>query len=154
VKIPRNLRCKSVKPAACNSRKKRLSPFLTIIRSNQRMKVARRTQHCVQTVAVCALEVAAIHPVVCFQVADDRLNGLPTFEHLPFLIGLRFELAPVFDVDARISLFYAPVAQVDIDGFRFHAGRLHQDAGLLEMLVQCVAVIRVAGKAACAYRSD
>jgi hypothetical protein len=62
VKIPRNLRRKSVKPA--------------IMRSNQRMKVARRAQHCVQTVAVCAFEVAAIHPVVCFQVADDRLNDL------------------------------------------------------------------------------
>ena len=86
VKIPRNLRCKSVKPATCNSRKKS-SIFFDDHPQQPADVVARRAQHRVQTVAVCAFEVAAIHSVVCFQVADDRLNGLPAFEHLLFLIG-------------------------------------------------------------------
>ena len=76
MKISRNLRCKSIKPATCNSRKK-TQLFLTIIRNNQRMEVARRAQHRVQTITVCAFEMATIHPVVCFQVANDQLNKLP-----------------------------------------------------------------------------
>ena len=107
------------------------------------MEVARRAQHRVQTITVCAFEVATIHPVVCFQVADDQLNGLPAFEHLLFLLSQRLELAAVLNVDVQVDLVHAPVAQVDIGGFRLHAG-------LFKLLVQCVAVIRVAKESACA----
>ncbi len=103
-----------------------------------------------QTVTVCAFEVAAIHSVACFQLADDRINGLPAFEHLLFLLIKCLELAGASTSSTGVGLVQAPVAQVDIDDFRLHASRLHQDAGLLELLVQCVAVIVVAGERACA----
>jgi hypothetical protein len=56
-KIPRNLRSKSVKPAASNSRKKRPSPFFDDHPQQPADVVARRAQHRVQTVAFCAFEV-------------------------------------------------------------------------------------------------
>lgn len=89
---------------------------------------------------------AAVHPVVCLQVSNDGLNGLSAFEKLLFFIRQAFELAPVFDVNAQVVLVYATVAQVDASGFRLRAGRLHQDAGLLHLFVQCVPVIRVTRK--------
>jgi hypothetical protein len=42
--------------------------------------------------------VAPVHSVVCFQVADDRLNGLPAFEQFSFLFCHAFKLAAVLDV--------------------------------------------------------
>lgn len=90
VKIPHNLRCKSVKsilPAACNSRKKMAQSFFDDHPQQPANVADRLAQHGVQTVTVHAFEVAAIHPVVRFEVADDRVNGLPALEHLLFLLG-------------------------------------------------------------------
>ena len=81
-----------------------------------------------------------------FQVADYWFDVLPAFERLLFSIVHRFGFAPVLDVDAQVVLAHAPVAKVDVDGFGLYSEGLHQDAGLLDLLVQCVAVVRVAGE--------
>jgi virulence-associated protein VagC len=47
--------------------------------------VTRRAQHRMQSVALCTLQVTAVHPVFFLQVPDDRLDRLPPLEQLPFL---------------------------------------------------------------------
>ncbi len=85
--------------------------------------------------------------VVCFQVADDRLNGLPAFGKFSFLLRHAFKLAAVLDVYILVVLLQSSVARVNDGRFWHHTGSLHQDAGLLNLFIQGVAVVRVASKA-------
>lgn len=74
---------------------------------------------------------------------DDQLNCLPAFEHLLFLIVHRFKLAAVLDVDVMGLLVHATVAQVVIDSLGFNPVACTK---MLNLLVQCAAIVRVAGK--------
>ena len=90
--------------------------------------VACSAQYRVQTVTERCLEVAAVHAVIGFEVADDGLDGLSAFEVFLLLLRQALELAPVLDADARVVLLHTPVAQVCVDRLRLNAQVLHQDA--------------------------
>ena len=89
---------------------------------------------------------AAVHGVISFVVPDGRLDRLASFEQSALFIGEPLVLAPVFDLDARVVLVNAPVAQVCVNHLGLNAQPLHQDGALLDLLVHAVAVIRVTGK--------
>lgn len=78
---------------------------------------------------------------------DDRRDRLASFEQPALFIRQPLVLAPVFDLDARVVLVHAPVAQVGIHHFGLDAHALHQDGALLDLLVHGVPVIRIAWKA-------
>jgi hypothetical protein len=77
-------------------------------------------------------------------MADDRFDRLSSFEGLLFIVRQALEFPAVLDIDVQVFLVYAAVAQLDVGGFGFHTGRLHQDGRLLHLHVQRVAVIRIA----------
>jgi hypothetical protein len=85
------------------------------------------------------------------EVPDDRLDRLASFEQPAFFIGQPLVLAPVFDLNARVLLVHAPVAQVGIHHLGLDAQALHQDGALLNLLVHRVTVIWVTGKAPCTH---
>jgi hypothetical protein len=105
-----------------------------------------RAQHRVQRVTRAADEPAAVHAVVALGVTDHRLDGLPAFEPAPLQRGQRLVLAPVDDLHARVVGVHAPVAQVNDRRGWLHTDVLQQRVGLLELLGQRVAVVRVAGE--------
>src|SRR5690606_1005490 len=82
--------------------------------------VARRAQHCVQPVAVFALQVTAVHPVICLQVSDDRLDGLAALELPSFLCRQALGLAPVHYAYTRIVGIDAPDREGDDRNFHVH----------------------------------
>ena len=102
-------------------------------------------------VAFGTLEVAAIHPVICLQVADDRFDGLAPLEQFAFLLGQALGFTPVLDAHRRIVLIYPAIGKVDVHRGGFHACVLHQNLGLLELLVERVPVKRVLHKASGAH---
>jgi len=55
-----------------------------------------------QLVAFFTLKVAAIHPVIRFQMTDNRLNGLSAFQLLSFQRRQPFGLAPMHNANLRI----------------------------------------------------
>lgn len=69
------------------------------MRSNQRMLKPAMHSTAVQTIAVLSLEVASIHPVVHFQVADDGFDRLSSFESLHFVVRQALKFAAVLDVN-------------------------------------------------------
>ncbi len=85
--------------------------------------------------------------MVGLYVSDRRLDGLVYFEHPAFFIVQPLVLAPVLDLNARVFLIHTPVAHVGVDHLGLDAYALHQDDTLLDLLMYCVPVIRVAGKA-------
>lgn len=52
----------------------------------------------------------------------------------------------MLDLDTWVVLVPASVTQVNVSRFESHSGRLHQDARLLNLLMQRVAVVGVARK--------
>ena len=102
-----------------------------------------RAQHRLQTVALCAQEVTALHPVLSLKVAH---HGLAALEVFVFFIGDWLELALLFDCDIAISLVYSPAAQTHVSIFWTTASSLHQDAGLLHSLFRGGSVTGVGGK--------
>src|SRR5690606_18531130 len=60
------------------------TPRLSFKRSPGR-RAAKASQNRLQPVAVFALQVTAVHPVICLQVSDDRLDGLASLELSSFL---------------------------------------------------------------------
>ncbi len=101
-----------------------------------------------QCIAFCAFDVAAVRSVIRFEVPNDRLECLPSFEQPAFFIGQPLVLAPAFDLNVRVVLVHTPVTQVCVHHLGFHARALHHDGALLDLLVHGVPVIRVSGKGA------
>ena len=77
-------------------------------------------------------------------MADDGLDGLAPLEQLSLLFADPLGLAPVHDVHTGQVRVYAPVAQIHEGRRWFGCAVLHQDRGLLQLLGQSVAVVRVA----------
>lgn len=92
------------------------------------------------------LQPAALHPVVRLQVSDGRLHSLASFEPSLFCLAHRLDLAPVDDVHARVGRFnlFAPVAQVHHDLLWLDLEVLQQDAALLHLGRQNMAIVGVA----------
>ena len=65
-----------------------------------------------QFVPSLALEVAALHAVICLEVPNDRLNGLASFEQPSVFFADELGLASVHDAHIRIVCIHTPVAQV------------------------------------------
>lgn len=65
--------------------------------------VARRAQHGMQLVAFFTLKVAAIHPVIRFQMTDNRFNGLSAFQLLSFQRRQPFGFASVFGFKTQLA---------------------------------------------------
>ena len=82
------------------------------------------------------------------QMPDGRLHCLPAFEPVSLLGGQALELAPVDDLNARVVRIHAPEAQVYDHLLGLGPSVLGQDGGLLQLLVQRVAVVWVAREAA------
>lgn len=100
-------------------------------------------QHHVQSIAHLTFEKAAAHAVAVFQVPDGRFDGLASLKQPDLRRGQRLLLAPVKDGD--VFRLPASVAEIDDGGLGGNAG---EDGGLLQMLLQGIAVIGVTGKAA------
>lgn len=61
-------------------------------------------------------------------VPNDRLDCLPAFEQLALFTAQPLTLAPVLDLDARVVLVRATLAQVGMDHLGLDAQAFHQDA--------------------------
>ena len=59
------------------------------------------------------LEMTAIHPVVLFEVADDRFDGLSASELFVFVRGDPLLLASVDDSDTRVLMVDTAIAEID-----------------------------------------
>ncbi len=81
-------------------------------------------------------------PLSCF-VSDGRLHRLASLQPAVLLICQAFERAPVDDLNAGIGRIHTAKAQVHHHLFRCACCVLAQDPGLLQLLVQRVAVIGV-----------
>lgn len=84
--------------------------------------------------------------VVLLEVPNDWLNGLAALEQLALFGRDTLGFAPVHDVHLRVVGVYAAVAQIHKGGAGLAPGVLHQNAGLLELGVEGVAVIGVVAK--------
>ena len=102
-------------------------------------------------IADLALQMTAIQTVIGFQVSDDWLNRLASFEQFHADLAELLLLSPMPDIDLGVIVIDAAIAQVGVDGSGGDAGVLHQDCCLLELLGQCVAIERVARKGARAH---
>ena len=97
-------------------------------------------------VAVFAFKVAAIHAMVAFEVADHGFDGGSALEELSFLCTEAFAFAAVDEFDPWDAGICATVPEVRANSLWADMTVLHQDAGLLHLLGQAVAVIGVAMK--------
>ena len=104
-----------------------------------------------QRIAHRTLQPAPVHAVVGLGVADQRLDGLAPLQPGLLLRGQRLELATVDDLLARVVGVHAPEAQVRHHDLDLARHVLEQVGGLLEHGAEDVAVVRVAGEAACAH---
>lgn len=84
-------------------------------------------------------------------MANQRLDGLSPLEQTLLVCVQRLVLAPMDDLHIRVVSFDTAVSQADNDPLGHTARVLQQVDGLLELLAQDMAVIRVAGEAACAH---
>ena len=66
-----------------------------------------------QPVTPLTFEVAAVHAVIGFEVADDGFDGLAPLELASLLLADPFGLAPVHDVHIRVVRIHTPIAQID-----------------------------------------
>src|SRR5690606_17437739 len=106
--------------------------------------VARRAGDHVQGIALGSLEVAASQPAVVLQMADHWLHRLPSLHPGPLTTRQRLRLAPV----QYLHAFHLTTAIAQVDDCRLRllpADNLH----LLKLLVQRVAVVRIACKTPC-----
>ena len=101
-----------------------------------------------QRIAHRPLQPAAVHPMVCLGVSDQRLDRLAPFQQALVLIAQRLVLAPVDDLNARVVGVHPPVAQVDDDLLGRTPLVLQQVGGLLQLRAQHVPVVRVTREAA------
>src|SRR5512133_246001 len=99
-----------------------------------------------QCIAYLALEPAAIHPVIRLQMANGRLHSLPTLEPPTLLRSQRLVLAAMDDLHIGIVAIYAAIAQIHYHLFGDAAYIFEQDAGLLQLCRENVAIVRVARK--------
>jgi len=102
-----------------------------------------------QPVAELALQMASVHPMIGLQVPDHRLDGVAPLDEFDALWREALGLTPVRDCKARVVGFHAAVAEVHHRGGGCGASVLHQDGGLLDLLVQGVAVERCAAERSC-----
>ncbi len=98
--------------------------------------VAGSAQYGLDAIADLAFEVTAVESVIGFQVADNRFDGLASFEQFHADWAQSLFLAPVADFDLGVVVIDAAVAQIGVDGGGRGACVLHQDRGLFELLVQ------------------
>lgn len=84
--------------------------------------------------------------MISLEVPNDRLDGLASLEQSALLIGQTLVLAAVLDINVRVVLVHTPVTLVCVHDLESDARALHQDAGVFNLLVQRVPVIRVAWK--------
>ena len=98
-----------------------------------------------------ALQPAPVHPVIGLRVTDQRLDRLAPFEQALLVVGERLVLAAVDGLHARVVRVHAAVAQIDDHLPGSSPQVLKQVVRLLELGVENVAVVRVAG-ASCARR--
>ena len=90
---------------------------------------------------------AANHPVIVFDVSDDRLNSLATLKQLALSFAHRLDTPSVGHGHAGVVGIHAPVAQVD-DGLLHGAPcALRQRIALRDKGCQRVPIKRVTGKA-------
>jgi hypothetical protein len=94
-----------------------------------------------QRIAGGAQQPAPVHGVVVLQPSDGRLHCLAALEPSALLLRQAQEPAPVDDLNAGVGRIHASEAQVHNDLLGLGAGVLGQDAGLLRLLVQRVAVV-------------
>lgn len=88
--------------------------------------------------------------MVGFQVADRWFKRLASFKPAPLLCIERFELAPMDDFHAGIHVVNAAIAQIDNDLLWPAAYVFQQDARLLQLRAENMAVIGVTRETACA----
>jgi hypothetical protein len=99
-----------------------------------------------QRIAQFALEPAAIHPVIRFEMTNRRFYRLSSLEPSALLLGQRLVLAAMDDLHLGIVTIHAPKAQINHDFFGLAPDILQQDARLLQLCRENVTVVGVAGK--------
>lgn len=102
-----------------------------------------------QRIAQLALQPAAIHSAIRFQMPDGRLDGLAALEPAALLAGQRLALAAVDDLHPGVVVIHAPEAQIDDDRLGGLGGVLQEDGGLFQLLAEDVPVVRVPGEGLC-----
>ncbi len=104
--------------------------------------VARRAQHRMQPVADLALQMATVHPVVGLEVPNHGLNGVAPLDELePFSVQ-PLGLTPMCDGQPWVVGIHAAVTEVNHRRGGLDADVLQQDGGLLDLLVQRMAIKR------------
>jgi len=93
-----------------------------------------------------AFEPAACHAVIGLEVADDGFHRLTALELLAVFICHAANPATMFDQHAGVGGIYPAVAQIDHCLFDNDTMVITQDVDLLDLLMQRVAVIRIAGE--------
>ena len=138
---PRQYRQKCVlKAAFFQAQKKRMQEGYPLLGNHTQQPfevVTRRTQHGMQLVAVFTLKVAATHPVIRFQMANDRFNGLAAFQLLSFQRRQPLGLASMHNAHLRIVGIHAPVTQVYKDRVWSLRPRVRQFAAFGRFFFAC-----------------
>lgn len=96
-------------------------------------------------------QMTAIHSINAFQMTIRRLHRLPLFKNLVLLVSEAFEFTPVQEIAFQDLRLHTRITQICVDDPRRHTSRLNQSAGLLQLLSQRVAVIRITREAANTY---
>ena len=87
--------------------------------------------------------------MILLEMTNSGFDCLTTLEPATTQSGHRLDSASVNDLDARVVGVNTPIAEIDNDLLRSAADVFEQDAGLLELLGENVAVVWVARKRAC-----
>jgi hypothetical protein len=95
-----------------------------------------------QPVTNLALQVTAIHPVIGFQVTDDRFYGVTSLDEFALGFAQALGLAAMDDCQARVVSIHTSVAQIDDCRGWSLARVLHENGGLFDLFVQRMPIKR------------
>jgi hypothetical protein len=98
-----------------------------------------------QPVTNLALQVTAIHPVIGLQVTDDGFDGVTPFDEFALRTAQALGLATMDDCQLRVVAIHTAVAKIDDRRAWFLARVLHENLGVLNLLVQRVPIKRRTG---------
>jgi hypothetical protein len=95
-----------------------------------------------QPVTNLALQMAAIHSVIGFQVTNDGFDGISALDEFALRTAQALGLTAMNDGQARVVSIHTAVAKIDDRRAWFLARILHENGGLLDLFMQRMPIKR------------